>query len=49
MKPSVNSISISFYDRGTWVEQTYKTSDPNWKEVLKLLVANHSQVKINYK
>jgi hypothetical protein len=49
MKPSSKSIAISFYEKGTWVEQTYKTNDPNWKEALKFLVANNSQVKINYK
>jgi hypothetical protein len=49
MKPSVGSIAISFYEKGTWIEQTYKTNDPNWKEALKLLVSNHSRVKIIYK
>jgi hypothetical protein len=42
-------LSLWFVDDGQWIEKTYDTIDPSWKEVLKTLVENRSQVRITYK
>jgi hypothetical protein len=41
-------LSLWFVDDGQWIEKTYDTIDPSWREALKLLVENHSQVRIVY-
>jgi hypothetical protein len=41
-------LSLWFVDDGQWIEKTYDTIDPSWREALKVLVDNRSQVRIVY-
>ena len=42
-------VLLSFQQGGEWITKTYKTTDINWREALKVLVESGSQVKIHYR
>jgi hypothetical protein len=44
----IQKLSLWFVDDGQWIEKTYDTIDPSWREALKVLVDNRSQVRIVY-
>jgi hypothetical protein len=42
------SLTLSYCLAGNWVENAFKTDDPQWRETLKVAVESGSQVKISY-
>ena len=42
------SLTLSYCLAGNWVENEFKTDDPQWRETLKVAVESGSAVKISY-